>query len=213
MRPIAIVIPSAGIKDAVAVGKQACDLASVETKLIISPDPDQTGFTRTVNRGLEQVPEDYDILLLNDDVEGFYPGWLYELQTAMYGREDIGVIGPSGDCATAPIDTWQVGAGVGLVSVKWFPFFCSLIHRECYDQVGKLDERFIHYASDYVFCDEARYRGWLVIWDRDVVLDHELNGSNRRQAWAGHDLSLYQLTVKRRMREGTWIEVPDASPL
>jgi len=206
MRPVAIVIPTAGIKDAAAVGKAATKTAGVETHLIISPDPDATGFTRTVNRGLEQVPDGYDVLLLNDDVEGFYPGWLAELQKAMYSREDIGVIGPSGDCGTAPIDTWEQGDGTGMVGVKWFPFFCTLIRRECYDQVGKLDEKFIHYASDYVFCDEARYRGWYVVWCRDVVLDHELNGSKRRQAWAGHDLSLYQLTVKRRMRRGTWVE-------
>lgn len=207
MRPVAIVMPSALIKDPEAVGKAATAAAGVDTALIISPDPDETGFSRTVNRGLAQVSEGHDVLLLNDDVEGFYPGWLEQLQAAMYSRVDIGIIGPSGDCVTAPIDEWEHGDGTGLLSVRWFPFFCTLIRRECYDQVGQLAERFIHYASDYDYCDQARDLGWYVVWCRDVVVDHETHGSLQRQAWAAHDLTLYQLMTKRRKARGEWLEV------
>lgn len=206
MRPVAVVIPTALLKDAEAVGKAACEGAGLETHLIISPDPEGTGFTRTVNRGLAQVPDGHDVLLLNDDVEGFPLGWLAQLSEVMYSREDIGIVGPSGDCATAPIMSWDMGDGTGLLSVAHFPFFCALFRRECYDQVGQLDERFIHYASDYIYCDKARYLGWYIVWCRDVVVDHEVNGSARRKAWGGHDLSLYQHLLKRMKREGLWVE-------
>lgn len=211
MRPIAIVIPTAGIKDADAVGARACETAGVETLLIISRDPEATGFSRTINRGWVQVPDGYDALLLNDDVAGFYPGWLAELQEAMYSREDIGIIGPSGDCATAPIDTWEMGDGTGIVSVRHFPFFCTLIRRECFEELGMLDERYIHYASDYDYCDRAHVAGWYVVWCRDVVIDHELNGSEQRHAWAMHDLTLYQRAAQRRKAEGQWPD-PRALP-
>lgn len=206
MKPVAIVMPSALILDYARCTRAAQLTAGVETTLIVSPDPDASGFSRTVNRGLEQVPAGHDVLVLNDDVAGFRQGWLAKLQEAMYSRPDIGVIGPSGNCATLPISRWTPDM-TGMESVEHFPFFCTLIRRECLDAVGKLDERFIHYSSDYWFCDVARVKGWLVVWCKDVQVVHETHGSKQRQAWAGHDLSLYGLRVRRLRQEGLWAPV------
>lgn len=204
MRPIAVVIPTIDEAVGQAIDQQVQATAGVETTIIISLDPARSGFTGTANRGLKRIPDGHDVLLLNDDNAGLYPGWLRQLQEAMYSREDIGIIGPSGNCETAPMKQWDKADGHGLLSVQWFPFFCVLIRRECFDQVGLLDERFIHYSSDYEYCDRARLAGWHVVWCRDVTLDHQMHGSGEHQAWAGHDLSLYQLHLHRMQKAGQW---------
>jgi GT2 family glycosyltransferase len=169
MPAIAIVMPTAQLRDAEAVGRRAQETADVDTKLIISPDnmDHPRGFTATVNLGLLQVPEDHDVLMLNDDVSGFELGWLKRLQDAMYSREDIGLIGPSGDSSTAPMALWQPGQ-TGMEAVRHFPFWCALIRCEAFHQVGHLDKRFIHYASDYEYCVRLQELGWYCVWLRDV---------------------------------------------
>jgi len=203
VRPIAIVMPTCGLQDAERVMAEAQKMAGVETVPIISHDPEQTGFTRNTNRGLRQVPDGHDVMILNDDVEGFYLGWLKTLRDGLYSRDDIGLIGPSGDCSTLPMALAPKG-GEGMESVGWFPLWCALIRREAFDAVGLLDERYIHYASDCDYGDRMRSAGWLVVWHREVVLTHITAGSKTRRAWAGHDISLYELRKRRQLREGTW---------
>ena len=183
---------------------QATKMAGVDTLPLISPDTEHTGFTATVNRGLSQVPDGHDVLIVNDDIDGFKLGWLQRLQVGLYSQERIGLIGPSGDCSTEPMKDLP-GGGPGMVSVGWFPFWCALIRAEAFQEIGHLDPVYIHYSSDYDYCDRLREAGWAVVWMRSVVLVHTTGGSGKRQAWAGHDLSLYQLRLQRKKRRGQWV--------
>jgi len=185
-------------------------MAGVEAHLLIQREPQPRGFTANANAGLVRVPGDHDICLLNDDVEGFYLGWLAQLQETLYSRDDIGLVGPSGDCSTLPMGLMPEG-GEGIESVSWFPLWCVLIRREAFDQVGPLDESYIHYASDCDFGDRLREAGWLVVWRRDAVLKHRTAGSKMRRAWAGHDISLYALRRQRKEKAGTWTAVRSLS--
>lgn len=207
MNPVAIVMPTAGIYDAKKTMGQAMATALVPGGVlpIISPDDAVTGFTATVNRGFAQVPDGYDVAVLNDDVLGFSLGWLQRLQAALYSREDIGLIGPSGDCSTSPMKD-APGGGEGMISVGWFPFWCALIRAQAFRQVGHLNPAYIHYSSDYDYCDRLREANWKVVWFREVVLKHDSGGSGKRKAWAGHDLSLYMNKMKQKRRRGQWAD-------
>jgi len=203
MTAVAIVMPSAGICATQATMDKAVAMAGVDVIPIVSPDPDTTGFTATVNRGFAQVPDGCDVMVLNDDVQGFYLGWLAQLQHTLDEYPSIGLVGPSGDCSTSPMKD-APGGGTGIVSVGWFPFWCALIRWQAFDEVGHLEPRYIHYSSDYDYCDRLREAGWVVAWLREAVLKHVGGGSGKRKAWAGHDLSLYMHRMERKKKEGTW---------
>jgi len=149
-----------------------------------------------VNRGLTWVQGDQDALILNDDVSDFGNGWLRDLSRRLYSAPDIGMVGPAGDVTTAETRNWKP-SDRGVVEVSHLSFWCVLIRHEVLVELGLLDERYIHYASDFDYCDRARQRGWRLLWDRDVTLTHQLAGSGTQVAWRAHDLSLYQYRAKK----------------
>jgi len=63
---------------------------------------------------------------------------------------------------------------------------------------GLLDESYIHYSSDYAYCDKARELGWGVALCSDLGLVHEVRGSGGQRVWLGHDLGLYDLRKRRK---------------
>jgi len=165
--------------------------------LIISHDPKRTRFTKTVNRGIKRAPVGSDIMILNDDILQFYPGWLATLQRALYSNSKFGLVGPGGGSHTAPMSGGQLGMQ-GLEVVKHIPFWCVLIKRKIIDKVGLLDEAFWHYASDSWYCDCVRKAGYQCVWVKDVFLKHKPHGSKLQSDAKKHDQALY----KRRLRRG-----------
>jgi GT2 family glycosyltransferase len=69
--------------------------------------------------------------------------------------------------------------GAGLETVKHLPFWCVLIRRSVLDRFGPLDTRFIHYASDSIYCDRVNAAGLRCVWVRAVYLAHQAHGSGR----------------------------------
>src|SRR5207248_1713807 len=49
---------------------------------------------------------------------------------------------------------------------------CLLVRRECFDQLGGLDERFFLYYEDVDFCRRARAKGWSVWYEPGVRVTH-----------------------------------------
>jgi GT2 family glycosyltransferase len=132
-----------------------------------------------------------DICLLNDDVEVFHYGWLATLRTALYHRKDFGMVGPSGGSNTKPMNAGRLGDS-GLQVVHHLPYWCVLFKRAMLDDIGLLDEAFVHYASDNFHCDTARKHGWKVVWCQDVWLGHKRHGSGLQSQWKKHDQDLYR---------------------
>lgn len=193
---ITIVIPTLDKKRGHATGRLAQLTAGIETALVVSHDTDRIGFTRTSNMGIRRADKTHDICLLNDDVKVFHYGWLAVLHAALYHKADYGIVGPSGGSNTRPMRDGKLG-DAGLQVVHHLPFWCVLIKRALLDEIGLLDERFIHYASDNFFCDVARKRGWKSVWCRDVWLGHRRHGSGLQSEWKKRDQALY-----KRRREG-----------
>jgi GT2 family glycosyltransferase len=192
MNPIAIVIPTLSQQRGENTGKIALATAgNCKARVIVSHDPKRTGFTKTVNRGIRRANNKEDICLLNDDILTFYPGWLATLQRALYSNGKFALVGPSGGSNTAPMSGGKLGMH-GLKAVRHMPFWCVLIKRRIIDEVGLLDEAFIHYASDSWYCDLVRRRGYKVVWVKDVFLKHQRHGSKLQSAWRKQDQSLYR---------------------
>ena len=197
---IAIIIPTLDEAAAADVGRLALVNAGTDARLIVSAGP-RRGFTKTVNDGLRQLEPGEDALLLNDDVSGFFFGWLATLERALYRNDRTGIVGPSGKSNTTPSCHGRPGM-VGREKVVQVPFWCALIRRACLDDVGLLDEAYIHYGSDNQYCADARRRGWRIVWCKDVYLEHRKHGSKGQRIgdWWKRDRAV----LMRRKREQGW---------
>jgi GT2 family glycosyltransferase len=193
MNPIAIVIPTLDAARGASTGKLAQVTAGCDARLIVVNGP-KRGFTATVNDGLAQTANE-DVCILNDDIRWFTPGWLATLQRALYSARDIALVGPTGKSSTKPMATGKLGDS-GLEDVHHIPFWCVLVKRATLKKLGGLDSRFIHYASDNLYCDRAHAAGLRCVWVKDVYLRHDHHGSGLISTWAKQDLELYRQVCK-----------------
>ena len=184
MNPVAIVIPTLDAQHGERTGRLATLSAACKTRLIVVAGP-KRGFTKTVNDGLKQLKEDEDVCILNDDVAGFQHGWLATLQRALYSDKTFGIVGPSGK--SAAISRTGTRHDSGLQKCEQLSFWCVLIKRAVIEQIGILDERFIHYASDNEYCIRAKRKGWKIVWVKDVFLKHVGHGSGLQGKWKQQD--------------------------
>jgi N-acetylglucosaminyl-diphospho-decaprenol L-rhamnosyltransferase len=154
------------------------------------------GFAAAVNRGCRLTAGSW-VLLLNPDItvpDNFLDDVLGVLARADTSP-DVGVIGfrllnrdgtpqPSAGpfptfartlaglflprsrrkCATNPGDARR--------EVEWATGGCLLIRRECFEQIGGLDESFFLYYEDVDFCCRATTHGWSVWFDPVLAVTH-----------------------------------------
>ena len=190
-----VVIPTLDTEKGETLARVAKATAGCEARFVVVTDRERAGFTRTVNRGMQAVGQ-IETCLLNDDISGFRQGWLADLHSRLAHSPDIGLIGPGpgrGYWLRTP-ETWPRHT----YSAEHLSFWCVLIRQEMRQAGGLLDERYIHYASDYAYCDLAIELGWGVALCSDLGLSHHMGGSSAPPGWMGHDLRLYAL---RRDRE------------
>lgn len=194
MNNIAIVLPTLDAERGAATGKLALLHAGCDARLIVVDGPER-GFTKTVNEGLRQTTTE-DVCILNDDITRFQFGWLAALQKGLYSKPRYGIAGPSGKSA-AKSRAGHVGMA-GIEELHQLSFWCVLIRREVIEEIGLLDERFIHYCSDNEYCIRAIRNRWKCVWVRGVYLEHQHHGSGLRNAWKQHD----QRALSRLLNRG-----------
>lgn len=200
-RPIDIIIPTLKRSKAeytyeLAIKSDGTLLGLPFVKPIIVVDEDRSGFTSTVNEGIEESRSNSDICLLNDDVYRFQFGWLALLHRALHTHKRLGIVGSSGKCASVQGKGDLQANDFGLKLVNNVSFWATLIKREVIDDIGPLDSRFIHYASDVYYCYCARQSGWKVGWYKSVYLWHQHHGSGLQSKWKTHDQRLYRKLTK-----------------
>jgi len=191
-RGIAIVIPTLNKAKGEDVGKLALATAGClgAVRILVSHDRKGQGFTKTVNQGMKAAKSSEDICLLNDDILKFQYGWLEILRRVLYSNKRFGLSGPSGACGAAPMKNGIPGQ-VGTQVVKQISFWCVLMKREMLNDLGLLDEAFIHYCSDNWYCCVMRRKGWKCIWAKAVFLGHQKHGSGMQAKWRAHDRKEY----------------------
>jgi len=145
--------------------------------------------------------------LLNDDIQEFQQGWLAELHARLAHSPDIGLIGPgpgNGYWLRAseswPRDTY---------GAEHLSFWCVLISKGLRQEAGLLDESYIHYSSDYAYCDRALELGWGVALCIGLGLKHEMGGSGGQPGWLGHDIGLYGLRNRRKQTDNPYFPKKD----
>ena len=189
---IAIVIPTLDKAKGEDVGHLALISAGckVPVRVIVSHDSNRQCFTKTVNAGIRKAKPTEDICLLNDDVSDFQHGWLEILRRVLYSNARYGLSGPSGKSAAAPMKDGKPGQ-TGTQVVPQISFWCVLMKRKMLNELGLLDEVFIHYCSDNYYCYIMRKKNWKCVWAKAVYLKHRGHGSGIPGKWRTHDRKIY----------------------
>lgn len=189
---IGVVIPTLDTQQGETLARVAKATAGCEARFVVVSDWKREGFTRTTNRGMRSVGP-IETCLLNDDIVTFRQGWLADLHSRLVA--DIGIVGPGsgrGYWFRTP-ESWPQYT----YSAEHLSFWCVLIRQEVRQAAGLLDESYIHYSSDYAYCDLVRELGWDVALCSDLGLMHRMGGSNAPTGWMGHDLGLYKFRRER----------------
>lgn len=189
---IAIVIPTLNKAKGEETGRTAVATAgcSVPVRAIVVHDAKRKGFTKAVNAGICQTSGKEDVCLLNDDILAFQYGWLEILRYTLHLNHRYGLSGPSGKSASAPASKGGIGMS-GIQEVNQLSFWCVLMKRAMLDDIGMLDEAFIHYCSDTWYCRVMRTHNWKCVWAKAVYLGHQHHGSGIPGEWKAHDRKIY----------------------
>jgi len=150
------------------------------------------GFAAANNQGLVAASGDYLVLLNNDTY--VTPGWIATLLAHLPHNRTLGMIGPVtnniGNEARIDIhyddmDGMLKAAGdytarhAGqLTPLHTAAFFCVVMRRAVYEQVGSLDEAFgIGFFEDDDYCRRVEQAGWTIACADDVFIHHQLSAS------------------------------------
>ena len=163
------------------------------------------GFTCGNNMALRSLPENTDVILLNNDVEIFDPLWIKKLHDTVYQSEHYGIAGCRIRRAHGGIfqhaGTYmpdqlfqgiQIGGGERDInqynnidhSVEGVVFACAYIKSVVLKRIGILDEDYFAYYEDTDYCLKAKVAGYeTVVCGSLTILHHEnastaINGIN-----------------------------------
>lgn len=163
--------------------------------------PENTGYVRGNNAGIEAADPDSDVVLLNNDVEFHQHDWLERLRRCAHAADDVGIVGcrlvlPDGRLLHAGSymlsDTlWgqQIGGlekDVGQYArwrdVQGIAFAVAYLRRDVLRAIGSLSTDFHSYFEDTDYCLRAAEVGYRTVVCGDVTLVHAQHGSSGSEA-------------------------------
>lgn len=158
--------------------------------------PENLGYVRGNNAGIEATAPDRDVVLLNNDLEFTDAEWLSKLRRAAASDPQVGVCGcrlvlPDGRLLHAgtyilPDTFWgqqigslesDVGQYASLRRVQGIVFAVAYLKREMVDQIGGLSLDYESYFEDTDYCLKAAEHGWATAVAGDVTVVHAEHGS------------------------------------
>ncbi len=178
-----------------AKGMETCEFArktaGVSCDVIVSYDKVPRGATANANAGFRCALET-DVQYISyivDDVRIPQQGWLKRLIDVLESSLRLGIATPSGKCRSV-----QGGGRPGMprkvILIPNMSFFCVVIKRTLMEDIGLLDEDYIHYGSDNDYCMRAAARGWRFAWVQDVYAEHTSTPYIKK--WKTADQALYR---------------------
>lgn len=119
------------------------------------------------------------VCLLNNDVV-VTPNWLMDLIEVLGTNEDIGFVGPSGNChspqkaITSEEEAKKPEFSERIEILKDPPSaFCIIFRKATWEVLGGFDERYDLYGSESDLCDRAQKQlGCKFAWRQDVFIYH-----------------------------------------
>lgn len=168
-----------------------------EPTIRILYNPENLGFTKTVNRGIDESGED-DVVLLNSDAR-VTPRWLEGMLIAASSAPRIATVTAMSDRAgafSAPqmgndnklpdgVDEITYARAFRRRSLGLYPSvptgngFCMFVSRDCINSIGALDAQAFPrgYGEENDFCMRAMRAGWRNIIDDRTYVFHDRSKS------------------------------------
>ncbi|MFY9550358.1 MAG: polysaccharide pyruvyl transferase family protein [Thermoanaerobaculia bacterium] len=176
------------------------------------------GFAAACNRGLEAASGNFLVLLNNDTV--VTRGWLTALVRHLRANPGIGMIGPVTNAVSneAKVEVgysdvrglpawaadWVREHDLKSFAIPMLAFFCVAMHRQTWEAVGPLDERFgLGMFEDDDYNRRARSQGWEIRCAQDAFVHHWQKASFRL---LGKDAYLALFEQNRKKYEEKWGE-------
>ncbi|KUJ72468.1 hypothetical protein AVO41_01255 [Thiomicrospira sp. WB1] len=160
-------------------------------------NPENLGFTATVNKGM-QLSNEHDVILLNSDTEVAHD-WLDRLHTLAYQDSKIGTVTPFSNNATICsypkfCEDNELPAGLGFAQLDQLfrdtlkpktldipsaVGFCMYIKRDCLKQVGLFNVEVFGkgYGEENDFSQRAFKKGWKNVLGANIFVWHKGNVS------------------------------------
>lgn len=164
-----------------------------DPQFLVLSNPKNMGFTRTVNRGLEEA-QDADVIILNSDAR-VTPKWTEGMHEAAYSRESVATVTAMSDRAgafSAPnignenilplgVNEADFAQAFRRRSLRLYPEvptgngFCMYIRRAGLDALGPLDDKAFPrgYGEENDYCMRALRAGWVNLIDDATYVFHE----------------------------------------
>lgn len=168
-----------------------------ETRFRVLRNPQNLGFTRTVNRGFEEAG-DADVIILNSDAR-VTPRWVEGMFAAATSRDKVATVTAMSDRAgafSAPnigndnplpagVDEETYARAFRRRSLRVYPEvptgngFCMYISREAIRELGPLDAAAFPrgYGEENDFCMRAMRAGWVNLIDDATYVFHDRSKS------------------------------------
>lgn len=163
--------------------------------LLVSPNPANLGYVRSVNRGMKQLESPF-VLLLDSDARPISP-FADRIVTAFESDPTLGILGfRLVDQAGQPTGSWSPNPGVlGFLLGQQFErfvqgrsgcgkvvFSCAMaVRRDTFEKLGGFDEAFDFLDADIDFSLRAQKEGWSIAIDESIVMFHDGSGSPQTQ--------------------------------
>jgi len=174
------------------IGAYLRRLAGRDGRVELIENAANLGFVASVNRGMQQHPDE-DVILLNSDTE-VGGDWIDRLRDAAYRERSVATVTPfsnaaticsyprfcvdspmPADLSTAALDRYFAAENAGqLIELPTAVGFCMFIRRDCLDEIGLFDaQRFGRgYGEENDFCMRAGASGWRHVLAADTFVRH-----------------------------------------
>lgn len=150
-------------------------------------NPENFGFAKGVNQGLQAARGEFLLLLNNDTI--LTPGWLRNLQGCLNSLPRVGLVGPRTNYAGSrqvmaasyqtPEELLRFTSTFNREDPRrWFEVdklvgFCLLLNREVLADIGGFDERFgLGNYEDDDYCRRAQAAGYRLLVAGDTFVHH-----------------------------------------
>ena len=162
---------------------------------------DNVGFAAANNQGLRGAIHSPYVLLLNPDAV-VRPGAVAALLDAMYGNEDIGILGPrivnpdgtlqSGPLFFPTLTSTMLGTSAGsrrrrqpprsgIAEADWVLGACMMVRQDLIREIGFMDEGYFLYGEEKDWCFRAKQAGWRVgVLETTEVVHYGGQSTNQR---------------------------------
>lgn len=193
MLALCMVALEAELDAAERVITMASAAAGAPVAIIREVSPAGEGWVKPTNRAIQQaLSQSADfVALLQTDFMSFSRGWGARMIAALDAGECYGLAGPSVRCGTRPQCHGRPGLDPEERVVDMICYTAVVIRREVFEDIGALDESYIHYGADYDHVRRAQQRGWRAIYVPDVYIGHAWGGPLRYPKWKEHDARIY----------------------